>query len=540
MELTENMSAYWEGEAAEEGARDYVTARAAHDFGIKYLFPWQRLVVANILDAVEKATTPEAPALAAETDEAGVVPDIAEDPRALWSRQVVLLPTGAGKSLCFLLPAAILDRPTLIVYPLLALMADQKRRMDAGSLEAVVFRGEQTPEEREENFRKLKNGAKVIIANPEVLLSDALCARLAKCNIVHAAIDEAHCIAEWGDSFRPAYLELGKRLEMLHIPVITAFTATASPGVLARLSEVLFGDSGHILRSDSDRPNIHYAVHYAYAKSKAALELAATMEKPLIVFCGTRNRTEVLARLLGSYFGKGADGESTVKFYHAGLSRQEKTAVEKWFFPRKDAVLCATCAFGMGVDKADIRTVIHLDPPATAEAYIQEAGRGGRDGAVANAVLIWSGADRKKAQAFPPGSRERVLADFAESGRAGGDAPRCRRQILLDALGGEQAPCAGCDICTGTPEKSAHDAAMVLRYFRDSGGATEFDAADHLRQLANRRDVGRFGERIWEHSDFEEIMDALKEEGALRPGRGIFHGKLVENKKKHRKMPICY
>jgi ATP-dependent DNA helicase RecQ len=489
-----------------ESIIDPVAETAARVFGIKYLFPWQRLVIANILDAVRYPC---------RTDD-----EDADDSRT-WSKQVVLLPTGAGKSLCFLLPAAMLDKPTLIIYPLLALMADQKRRMDAGNLEAVVFRGGQSDEEREENFKRLEAGAKVILANPEVLQSKKLVERLAKCGIVHAAIDEAHCTAEWGDSFRPAYLKLGEILAELNIPVITAFTATASEPVLRRAAEVLFGGEAHIVRSDSDRPNIHYHVHYAYAKEKAMLKLAITAEKPLIVFCGTRNRAEQSARLLSEYFGK-----DTAKFYHAGLSREEKKLVETWFFPKKDAILCATCAFGMGVDKSDIRTVIHLDPPSTAEAYIQEAGRGGRDGKVSNAVLLWSPADRKKALALPEGDRGRVLMNLCERGT-------CRRQILLDALGGEQAPCSGCDVCEGTAEKGAEDGTEVLRFFRQNGMRyTIFESANRLMAEANRRDAPKLGLRIWEHQDFQAIINTLLAEKKLVRGKWLWKERVVKVAKK--------
>jgi ATP-dependent DNA helicase RecQ len=491
-------------EPSEAAENDPVTETAKGVFGISYLYPWQRLVIANILDA-------------AATKSGGTVgsgPDDAD--RSAWGRQIVLLPTGAGKSLCFLVPAAMLDKPTLIIYPLLALMADQKRRMDAGSLEAVTFRGGQSEEEREENFRKLAGGAKIILANPEVLQSERLVARLAECHIVHAAIDEAHCTAQWGDSFRPAYLKLGEILAKLKVPVVTAFTATASEPVLNRVAEVLFGGQAHVVRSDSDRPNIHYRVHYAYAKEKAALRLAITSAKPLIVFCGTRNRAEECARLFSSYFG----GDQ-VRFYHAGLSREEKKHAETWFFPKKDGILCATCAFGMGVDKSDIRTVIHLDPPPTAEAYLQEAGRGGRDGSIAQAILLWGPEDHAKVQGFPPGSRERVLGDFAESAT-------CRRQILLDALGGEQAACDGCDICQGTAETGAEDAREVLWFFRQTGMRYPvFEAGTRLRDFANQRDAPAMGMRIWERGDFQTIIDALLAEGKLVRGKWRWKDRIV-------------
>jgi ATP-dependent DNA helicase RecQ len=503
-------------EEYEPSVPDPITQAAQQTFGVRYLFPWQRLVIANILDAVASAD-------AARAVPAGAAPPECE--RSVWARQIVLLPTGAGKSLCFLVPAALFDRPTLVIYPLLALMSDQMRRIDASGLGAVAFRGGQSAEERSENFRRLDAGAKLILANPEVFLSDALVERLAQYQIVHAAIDEAHCVAEWGDSFRPAYLRLREIIDRLGIPVVTAFTATASEPVLRHVSDALFGGEAHVVRSDSDRANIRYRVHYAYAKQKAALCCAAAATKPLLAFCGTRQGAESAARLFAEYFGR-----ERVRFYHAGLTRAEKTVVEAWFFPRDDALLCATCAFGMGVDKANVRTVIHLDPPLTAEAYVQEAGRGGRDGDAAEAILLWSSADSRRAAAFPAGSRERVLADFAERGT-------CRRQTLLDALGGERAACSGCDVCDGTAETSARDADEVLAFFRKTGRRyTCAEAAGILYDRANARSRAAFDRGLWERQDFKRLIDQLIAEKRLIPG-GLFskgriirvHGKTVQD-----------
>lgn len=384
---------------------------AFENFGIKYLYPWQRLVIANIMDAAS-----------GENQE-------------VLGKQIVLLPTGAGKSLCFQIPALLLQGPTLVIYPLLALMNDQYRRMIEGGMKCVIFRGGQSEEERESNFKEIENGAKIIIANPEVLSNQKLLERLSECHICHVAIDEAHCVSEWGDSFRPLYLELGNVLKKLAVPVVTAFTATASPEVLSRIAEVLFEGEAHIVRSESDRPNIHYYVKKVSAKKTAALILAKTEQRPMIIFCGSRSRTEDMAQELNTAYGEG-----TAKFYHAGLEREEKNEVEEWFFKQKNAVLCATCAYGMGVDKKDIHTVVHLDPPLTAEAYIQEAGRGGRDGSVANAILLWSQEDSLRFAQFPANSRNSALRHFALDNS-------CRRQILLDSLGAEEAVCSGCDIC---------------------------------------------------------------------------------------------
>ena len=468
------------GECAET-LPDAITECAARLFGIRYLFPWQRLVVANILDAAEGGA----------------------DEREVWAKQIVLLPTGAGKSLCFLLPAALLSRPTLIIYPLLALMSDQKRRMDSSGLDAVVFRGGQEPEEREENFRRIQAGAKIILANPEVLQSDALVERLSGAGIIHAVIDEAHCVSEWGDSFRPAYLTLGTILARLGVPVITAFTATASPQVLARTAEVLFNGEAHIVRSDSDRQNICYYVERAVVKNKTALMLAVREEKPMIVFCGTRAKSEETARLFAMYFGS-----DRVRFYHAGLEKHEKNAVEKWFFPKTDAILCSTCAFGMGVDKPDVRTVIHLEAPTSAEAYIQEAGRGGRDGSRAKAILVWSDEDAKKFAALERGSRARVMLAFAQNNA-------CRRQTLLDALGAEQAACTGCDVCEGTAQSEAQDAALARAFF-GRGVLAASNAPEALAAFLNKKPRGAPRQaRIWERHDANALIDNLLERGAL-------------------------
>ena len=322
-----------DADEADRADDDPATLAAQRAFHITYLYPWQRIVIANILDSAELCTVSEK-AQINETEDNSLQTDIFCN-----GRQIVLLPTGAGKSLCFLVPALLLHGPTLVLYPLLALMADQKRRMDDGGMVSVVFRGQQTDEEREDNFRKIHTGAKIILANPEVLQNKRLVARLAECNIAHIAIDEAHCVSEWGDSFRPAYLTLGSIIKELHVSVVTAFTATASPQVLARVAEVLFDGNAHIVRSDSDRPNIHYTVINTYAKKRTAFKLAIRLPKPLIVFCGTRKHAEDMARELMAYYGG-----DRVKFYHAGLEKEEKTEVEKWFYPKKDAILCCTCA----------------------------------------------------------------------------------------------------------------------------------------------------------------------------------------------------
>jgi len=497
-------------------ANDLAARTAFENFGIKYMFPWQRLVVANILEAYE-------------IKKSGI--DISRETDSFCKgRQIVLLPTGAGKSLCFQVPALILDGPTMVIYPLLALMTDQQRRMEEGALKCVVFRGGQTKDEHDENFRKIREGAQIILANPEVLQNETLLDELCKVNIKHIAIDEAHCVSEWGDSFRPAYLTLGKVIEKINPPMITAFTATASPNVLSRVAEILFKGEAHIVRSESDRPNIHYFVKYAAAKKKEAIYLAATEDRPMIIFCGTRNNTEDMCRELNAAFGYNIS-----RFYHAGLEKPEKDETEKWFFNSKDGILCATCAYGMGVDKKDIHTVVHLETSTTAEAYIQEAGRGGRDGSVAKGILIWSPADSLKFSQYPAGSRESSMQKFAETGE-------CRRQVLLDALGAEQAVCAGCDNCNNKLHPPAKTPPLpdYEKTFNLIKKARNFytiqDIENKIFNEFNKESIRFSGKKIWTHGDVTEVITQLMESGRVECDKLLWKGRLrIRHKKRTKK-----
>lgn len=500
---------------------DFVTRTAFENFGIKYLYPWQRLVVANILEAYEYSKT-----------SFDYVDEGDMDDSFCKGRQIVLLPTGAGKSLCFQIPALLLDGPSLIIYPLLALMTDQQRRMEEGSLRSVTFRGGQTDEERAENFRKIREGAQIILANPEVLQSEALLNQLKDVGIKHIAIDEAHCVSEWGDSFRPAYLGLGNVIKVIDPPVITAFTATASPEVLSRVAEILFDGRAHIVRSESDRKNIIYYVRYAAAKKKEALLLSQTEQRPMIIFCGTRNKAEDMARELNMCFGDGF-----ARFYHAGLEKSEKDETEKWFYDSSDGVLCATCAYGMGVDKKNIKTVIHLEASATAEAYIQEAGRGGRDGSIAKAILLWSPDDSLNYSLFKKGSREAALREFAET-------DTCRRQVLLDALGAEQAVCSGCDLCdarrveaeSGKKQKTIpsdwQQAYEIIRKARNYYSEDEIET--ELFERMNSRTRRILGLNIWTHKDTVEVVRQLKDSGRIELDNFLWKGRLRISRRKNK------
>jgi ATP-dependent DNA helicase RecQ len=522
---------------------DPVTLCARKTFGIEYIFPWQRLVIANIMDAVaanlalaklangtNRNDTPRVPGEAGD--------ELHDEDGTLRGRQIVLLPTGSGKSLCFQIPALLLEKPTLVVFPLLALQGDQLRRLNDGGIEPAFFRGGQSREEREAQFALLegrdgKLPAKLIIANPEILTAtESVLSRIASRGISHLAIDEAHCVSEWGDSFRPSYLELGKIIERLDPPAVTAFTATASPPVLKRVAEVLYGGAAHLVRGESDRPNIEYSTYRCRAKDAALIRVASRNERPMVVFCATRGGTERAARLLREAFN-----DTDIKFYHAGLQKDEKLAVESWFHGHPRAILCCTCAWGMGVDKKNIRTVIHRDSPPTAESYIQEAGRGGRDGNTAKAILLWSPDDRRRLlRQAGDKSRASALIRFAESGR-------CRREVLLEALGdpkagpdapnGERIACSGCDVCDGSAVHEERDAGIVLDCVKKNSHAfTREELAERLCKTGNGISLAASGHLEWKRTDFIGIVDSLVKEGRLREiERWLFKHKIAVGKK---------
>jgi len=383
--------------------------------------------------------------------------------RGASGKQIVILPTGAGKSLCFQLPAMLIDGLTLVIYPILSLMADQQRRLHERGFSPVTIRGGQTKEEREEIWQKLENGqSKFIIANPEVLLTLQVKERLEKIKIIHAVIDEAHCVSEWGESFRPSYLEIGNILTALNPPLVTAFTATASAPVLDKIKKYIFRDSeANLILGNPDRPNISYAAKGCINRNLAVRDLLIKHARPAIVFCTSRPGTEKLARYLRDEFAEmGYSWHNEIRFYHAGLSREEKTQTEKWLLKNTEAVLVSTCAFGMGVDKADIRTIIHRDIAPSIESYLQESGRAGRDGEQSIAILLWGPEDESailRAKTEADKQRLSALMNYAR------DTEHCRRHSLLNLLnfdsGGEVPEKNCCDICCpqNSSEKETYD-----------------------------------------------------------------------------------
>jgi ATP-dependent DNA helicase RecQ len=496
-------------------------------FGLPYLFPYQRLVISNILEASRS-------------------PQTGEEDRNTLGNQIVILPTGAGKSLCFQLPAMLLPGPTLVLYPILSLMADQERRLRERGFSPALLRGGQSEEERREIWRKLRSGeSRFIIANPEVLLSPKVLNTLGSLGIAHIVIDEAHCVSEWGESFRPSYLRIGEIIAACEAggpsgaipetgdngkeakprrPLITAFTATASAPVLEKIGAYVFGDrEAHRIIGNPDRSNICYEAQGCVSRDLAVRDLIARNELPAIVFCSTRGGTEKLARYLAAAFAGKALG-TQIRFYHAGLSREEKTAVEKWFFSNPRAVLTATCAYGMGVDKADIRTVIHRDCPPSVEAYLQESGRAGRDGKPSRAYLLWGPGDRE--QLRRAGNEERALKRIRDLLDYARDTTGCRREKLLALLDyqstGEKPPENCCDVCEGRARGELREEQAVLYFFKRSPRSYTLEEAAEV--LGAMEQIG------WSAAEAKETLQEFVKLGKLRIRTGfLWKGRLCRS-----------
>jgi ATP-dependent DNA helicase RecQ len=406
----------------------------------------------------------------------------------------------------------LIEGLTLVIYPILSLMADQQRRLSERGFSPVTIRGGQSKEERDEIWQKLENGqSRFIIANPEVLLTPQVKEKLEKIKVVHVVIDEAHCVSEWGESFRPSYLEIGSIINSLNPPLVTAFTATASTPVLEKIKKYFFGDCDvNQIAGNPDRPNIYYSAKGCINRNLAVRDLLISNKRPAIVFCSSRPGTEKLARYLrGEIKEMGYDWYEEIRFYHAGLSREEKAETEKWLLHNTQAVLCSTCAFGMGVDKADVRTVIHRDCAPSVEAYLQESGRAGRDGEQSKAILLWGPEDEtalKRAKTEADRKRLTALFSYAK------DTEHCRRHSLLSMLnydsGGEVPEKLCCDVCEKEADGHLREELSVLNFFRKN--KRRFTQNEAARILAESETIR------WEQEEASQVIGYLLKAKKLR------------------------
>lgn len=398
-------------------------------------------------------------------------------------RVLVVAPTGGGKSLTYQLPAAVLAGTTLVVSPLVALMEDQVRALSAKGIEATYIASTLPADVRSSRESWLRKGRyKLVYVAPERLASDTFVDLLSRCEIGLVAIDEAHCIAEWGHDFRPDYLRIGALIDRLKPPRVLACTATATPEVRKQIRKELGFDrtpSHEVLRGFA-RPNLHLSARNVDGPKEARAILLETLAEALgggsapkggaIIYAATRKTTEQYAEFLTK---KGFRAAA----YHAGMDGDARSRVANGFANREIAIVVATNAFGMGIDRSDIRVVVHVQPPASIEAYYQEVGRAGRDGEEARGLLLCSGADIALRRRLVSMGSEGMAQDPVLAARAWSlfrellrylDARSCRHDFVLRYFGDERellGGCGHCDVCValdGAPEDDTDQAEATL------------------------------------------------------------------------------
>src|SRR5277367_1466008 len=362
---------------------------------------------------------------------------------------LAVMPTGSGKSLCFQLPAIIRGGLTLVVSPLIALMRDQVAQLRELGVEAASLNSSSDDDERRRAAQGLDDRSlRLLYVAPERLLRDDIVTALGRTPIDLLAIDEAHCVSQWGHDFRPEYLRLREVVEALHGVQTIAVTATADAPTRAEIADKLFVRPPQVFVRSFDRPNLFLAMRPKSDATRQLIErLDAHRGESGIVYCASRRRTEELAAEFASI------GRRALP-YHAGLERSIRTHNQDAFQREDDCIVCATIAFGMGIDKPDVRFVFHADMPSSIEAYYQEIGRAGRDGLPADTFTLYSAGDielrrRQILENGAPEERKRVETAKLDDLVALCETARCRRQTLLAMFGEESAPCRHCDVCQG-------------------------------------------------------------------------------------------
>lgn len=392
---------------------------------------------------------------------------------------LVLMPTGGGKSLCFQVPALCLDGLTLVVSPLVALMRDQASALQSNGVAAAYLNSTQSPEEADAVLRDIASGKlKLLYVSPEKLFSGFAASRLPDWRISLVAVDEAHCISFWGHDFRPEYTQLGRLRQLLPGVPLIALTATADPAIRRDILNQLSIDEDSVFQSSFDRPNLHLAVLPGQKRFERLQDfLRRRPGQSGIVYCLSRAGTEDLAEKLCRLGFKAAA-------YHAGMGSDARHRVQDSFLKDETAIMCATVAFGMGIDKSNVRWVVHWNLPKNLEGFYQEIGRAGRDGLPSDTLLFYSYADVAQQLKFlddaDPERRE-LLAAKLDRMKQYAEAMICRRRILLSYFGEiPEKDCGHCDVCGNPPE--TFDGTIVAQkllsaVYRTGGRAT-------LRQCA--------------------------------------------------------
>ena len=408
---------------------------------------------------------------------------------------LAVMPTGAGKSLCFQVPALVLGGLTIVVSPLVALMQDQVSALKLAGVEAETIHSGRSREDNVESWQKVARGqTSILYMAPERLMTERMLTAIRELPISMFAIDEAHCISRWGPAFRPEYGQLSTLADRFPQVPIAAMTATADEATRRDIEQQLFRGESQTFVTGFDRPNIEICVQNKNGWQRQLLDFALPRKgENGIVYCLSRKKTEEAAQLLST------NGLLALP-YHAGLDKEIRAEHQDRFVTESGLVIVATIAFGMGIDKPDVRYVFHTDLPSSIEAYYQEIGRAGRDGEPAMAHMLFGPGDIALRRRFIENDGSDEEHKMREHKRldtfiAYADAITCRRQILLAYFGDKSEPCNNCDICNSPLDLSdgtAH-AQLAIAAIMDTG--ERFGQAHIIDVLrgSNSEKIRKFG-----------------------------------------------